>query len=250
MVHSCLGGELPNFPMLVEMSCVRKKCCPYNLKTAIIVVRNTLRMSSSSVTKPGYRLAISATIATGLACLSNDCGILAHHMHPRLQLNTNSISIAICTSPLWKCWFRWAWHQPSTAIIHSQLVCALINLLKFCVPLPPYVHLAPLTCYLPLSIKARSLACSPGFAGLLQKTHEQGQCGISVAFSTPMCTSHEHRFKEQFNTIYVIQHESMKKLLAGLPDSACCMPLSAEQAGTSTSRSCQLFPGKNRFCQP
>lgn len=65
-----------------NMFCVRKKCCPYNLKTAIIVVRNTLRMSSSSVTKPGYRLAISSTIATELAYLSNDSGILAHHTSP------------------------------------------------------------------------------------------------------------------------------------------------------------------------
>jgi len=118
--------------------------------------------------------------------------------------------------------------------------------------LPPtsYVQLAVLTCYLPSSLKARSLAWSPEFAGFLQRTHENGdqsQCGISITFS--LYTAHEHKFKEQFNTIYVIQHELMNKrsacpdsraaassggrvikMLAGLPDSACCMPLSAEQA--------------------
>lgn len=37
------------------------------------------------------------------------------------------------------------------------------------------------------SLKVRSLACSPGFAGLLQKIHENGdqsQCGISVKFQS------------------------------------------------------------------
>jgi len=73
------------------------------------------------------------------------------------------------------------------------------------------------------------------------------------------------KFKEQLNTIYVIQRKLMSKrsacpdsratasceggrvikMLDGLPDSAAGMPLSAEQA-----RSCQLFLGKNRFCQP
>jgi hypothetical protein len=70
--------------------------------------------------------------------------------------------------------------------------------------------------------------------------------GTVALFGFAFC----NRLKEQFNTIYVIQRELMNKrsacpdsraaascaggrvikMLAGLPDSACCMPLSAEQA--------------------
>lgn len=193
---------------------------------------------------------------------------------PRFQLNANSIPITICTHPPSENvdWFRCAWHQPSTttatAAIHSQLVCSLIKLMKFCrcCRLTANVQLAVLTCYLPSSLKARSLACSPGFVAFLQKIHENGgqsQCGISITFH--LYTAHEHKIQRtvEHNLCHSTQaHEqevcmsrlqSYRELRRGPRDKdagriagqRCCMPLSAEQA-----RSCQLFLGKNRFCQP